>query len=102
MISTAATVFAQGPVLPRISRRLQRAYVSIQLPDGRFVLNMPSVGTVVMAAFEDALRLHYVAQDAAQDFAARTALEALLHRALRGVVFTIAWEETDSVSIPRA
>jgi hypothetical protein len=102
MISTSATVFAQYAELtvPRISRRLQTRYDAIRLPDGRFVLHMPTVGTVVLSAWDDAIRLQYVAEDAAADFAARTALETILRKSLRGVVFTIAWEEVGSVPIP--
>ena len=102
MISTSATVFAEYPELtvPRLSRRFQRRYDAIRLSDGRFVLHVPSVGTVVMSVLDSAIRLQYVVADAAADFGARTALDAVLHRALRGVVFTIAWEEVGSVSLP--
>ncbi len=102
MISTSATVFAQYPevTVPRISQRFRTRYESIRLPDGRFVLHIPSVGTVVMSAWDTALRLHYIAEDAAMDFAARTALETILRKSLRGVLFTIAWEEAGSVPMP--
>ena len=102
MISTSATVFAQYPevTVPRISRRFRSRYESIRLPDGRFVLHLPAVGTVVMSVWDNAFRLHYIAEDAAMDYEARTALETILRKSLRGVVFTIAWEEAGSVPIP--
>ena len=102
MISTSVTVFAQYPevTVPRISRRFQSRYEAVRLPDGRFVLHIPSVGTVVMSEWDTAIRLHYIVEEAAMDFAARTALETILRKSLRGVVFTIAWEEAGSVPIP--
>ena len=102
MISTSATVFAQYPevTVPRLARRFMNRYESIRMPDNRVVLHVPSVGTVLMAEMESALRLQYIVQDAAGDFAARTALENLLRRELRRVVYTIAWEEPKTVPVP--
>ncbi|MFC0681985.1 hypothetical protein ACFFGH_29490 [Lysobacter korlensis] len=102
MISTSATVFAQYPevTVPRLARRFVSRYESIRMPDNRIVLHMPSVGTVVMAEMESALRLQYIARDASMDFAARTALEEVLRRELRRVVYTIAWEESKTVPAP--
>lgn len=102
MISTSATVFAEYPDLtvPRISRWLRSAYDEVPLPDGRFALSVPSVGTVLLSAWDDAIRLSYVVEDPAADFAARTALETVLRKSLRGVVFTIAWQEAGSVPLP--
>lgn len=102
MISTSATVFAQYPevTVPRLARRFASRHESIRMPDGRIVLHLPAVGTVLMAELESALRLQYIAKDAAMDFAARTALESILRRELRRVVYTIAWEEPKTVPVP--
>ncbi len=102
MISTSATVFAQHSevTVPRLARRLLSRYESIRMSDGKVVLHIHSVGTVVMTELESALRLQYVVQDAPMDFAAREALENLLRRELRPVVYTIAWEEPKVVPVP--
>ena len=103
MISTTATVFLSHPevAVPRLARKLSSRFESIRTPDGRVVLHLPSVGTVMMRELESALRLQYVVQDAALDFAARTALEALLRRELRRRVYTIGWEDREPASVPR-
>jgi hypothetical protein len=102
MISTSATVFAQHPeiTVPRLARKFVSRYESIRMPDNRIVLHIPSVGTVLMAEQESALRLQYIVQDAAMDFAARSALEGVLRRELRRVVYTIAWEQPRAVPVP--
>lgn len=102
MISTSATVFTQYPevTVPRLARRFTSRYESIRMADGRTVLHMAPVGTVLMAEFESALHLQYIARDAATDFAARTGLETILRRELRRVVYTIAWEEPTTVPVP--
>jgi hypothetical protein len=103
MISSAATVFAEHPELtvPRITRRFQHRYDALRLPDGRLVLRMPGVGSVVMSAWDTVIRLQFLAVDAAADFAARAALETILRRSLRGVLFTIAWEDVGSIALPQ-
>jgi hypothetical protein len=103
MISSTATVFLRHPekTVPGLAHRLSSRFESIRTPDGRVVLHLPSVGTVLMRQLESALSLHYVVQDAAQDFAARTALEALLRRDLRRRVYTIGWLDREPVSVPR-
>ncbi len=102
MISTSATVFAQQPevTLTRLTRRLLGRYESIRVADGRIVLRIPAVGTVLLVELESALRLQYVSPDQATDFAARTAVEGLLRREFRRVVYTIAWDEPKSVAMP--
>jgi hypothetical protein len=102
MIATSATVFVQhsDATLVRLSRRFKDRFESIRLRDGRFVLHIPSVGSVLMSAVEDALRFSYVAQDAAADDRARMSLESIIRREFRGLVYTVGWEDSDIIPVP--
>ena len=102
MISTSAMVFAEHPevTMPRLARRLMSRHESISMPHGKAVLHIPAVGTVVMTELESAIRLQYVVQDAPMDFAARAAIEHLLRRQFRRVVYTIGWDEPKTVPVP--
>ena len=102
MIATSATVFVQhaDATLLRLSRRFKDRFESIRLRDGRFVLHIPAVGSVLMSAVADALRFSYVAEDAAADDRARAALESIIRREFRGLVYTLGWEDSDIIPAP--
>ena len=102
MIATSATVFVQHTdlTLVRLSRRFKDRFESIRLRDGRFVLHIPAVGSVLMSAIDDALRFSYVAEDAAADDRARMALESIIRREFRGVVHTVGWDDSDIIPVP--
>ena len=102
MIATSATVFVQhtDATLVRLSRRFKDRFESIRLRDGRFVLHIPGVGSVLMSVVADALRFSYVAEDTAGDDRARRALESILRREFRGLVHTVGWEDSDIIPVP--
>src|SRR3712207_2799626 len=102
MIATSATVFVQhsDATLLRLSRRFKDRYESIRLRDGRFVLHIPSVGSVLMSSIQDALRFSYVARDEAADDRARLAMEAIIRREFSGLLYTVGWEDSDIIPIP--
>ena len=102
MIATSATVFVQhsDTTLVRLSRRFKDRFESIRLRDGQFVLHIPGVGSVLMSAVEDALRFSYVADDPSAVDRVRMALEPIIRREFRGVVYTVGWENSDVIPVP--
>jgi hypothetical protein len=102
MIATSATVFVlhTDATLLRLSRRFKDRFESIRLRDGRFVLHIPSVGSVLMSAVQDALQFSYVAENEAADDRARMALESIIRREFRGLTYTVGWEDSDIIPVP--
>jgi hypothetical protein len=102
MIATAATVFIQhsDATLVRLSRRFKDRFESIRLRDGRFVLHIPGVGSVLMTGVADALQFSYVARDTVADDRARMTLESIIRREFRGLVYTVGWEDSDIIPVP--
>jgi hypothetical protein len=102
MIATSATVFVQhsDATLLRLSRRFKDRFESIRLRDGRFVLHIPSVGSVLMSAIDDALRFSYVAEDTTADGLARASLESIIRREFSGIAYTVGWDDSDIIPVP--
>lgn len=102
MISTSAVVFAQYPqvAIPRLAARFSSRFESVRTAHGQYVVHIPAVGAVLMGSNESSLTFSFVARDASAHFAARTTLDAMLRRELEGTVFTIGWEESDTVPVP--
>lgn len=101
MISTSAVVFTQYPhvAIPRLAARFSSRFESVRTGHGQFVVHIPAVGAVLMGSDKSSLTFSFVAWDAAAHFAARTTLDAMLRRELEGTVFTVGWQESDTVPV---